>query len=210
MTSRFPPETDTSNGYEEFASEFIAARDPSIGVDVVRNWARNLQSGAPILDLGCGTGVPISEALIEDGFRVYGVDASPTLVAEFSLRFPRMSVAAEPVETSAFFDRSFAGVVAIGLMFLLPADAQRSLIFKVASALNRGGHFLFTSPYQVCEWEDMITGRRSRSLGENAFTTLLSEAGLVLVGNYTGQGGGYYFHALKTPASHSHDHYTGA
>ena len=198
MTSTFPPETDVSSCYEEFASEFIAARDPSIGVDVVGDWARNLPGGAAILDLGCGTGVPISQALIEDGFKVYGVDASPTLVAEFGRRFPQMSVASEPVETSAFFDRSFDGVVAIGLMFLLPDDAQRFLISKVASALNCGGHFLFTSPYQVCEWEDLITGRGSRSLGEHAYTTLLSKAGLVLVGNYTDQGGNYYFHALRS------------
>ncbi len=197
MTSTFPPPTDASNGYEEFAAEFIAARNPSIGVDAVRDWARNLPGGAAILDLGCGTGVPVSEALIEDGFRVYGVDASPTLAAEFGRRFPQMSVICEPVETSAFFNRSFDGVVAIGLMFLLPADVQRSLIFKVASRLHGGGHFLFTSPYQACQWEDLITGRVSRSLGEHAYTTFLSEAGLVVVGNYTGEGGTHYFHALR-------------
>ncbi len=197
MTSTFPPPTDASNEYEEFATEFMAARSPSNGVDVVRDWARNLPSGAAILDLGCGTGVPVSEALIEDGFRVYGVDASPTLAAEFGRRFPQMSVICEPVETSTFFNRSFDGVVAVGLMFLLPADVQRSLIFKVASTLHGCGHFLFTSPYQVCQWEDLITGRVSRSLGEDAYTTFLSEAGLVLLGTYTGEGGTHYFHALR-------------
>jgi SAM-dependent methyltransferase len=191
------PHDDMSNGYEEFAREFIAARDPSIGVDIVRDWGRNLPGGAAILDLGCGIGVPISRSLIEDGFRVYGVDASPTLASEFKRAFPQMSVAAEPVETSSFFNRTFDGVVAIGLMFLLPPDVQRSLILKVASALDSGGHFLFTSPYQDCEWQDLITGRLSRSLGKGAYTEILSEAGLALVGNYTGEGAGYYFHARK-------------
>ena len=195
--SGFSDAADASNGYEDFASEFIAARDPSIGVDVVRDWARTLPDGAAILDLGCGTGVPISQALIEDGFRVYGVDASPTLVAEFDRRFPQMSIACEPVETSAFFDRCFDGIVAIGLMFLLPADVQRFLIFKAASRLNGGGHFLFTSPYQVCEWQDLITGRQSRSLGQDAYATLLSEAGLTLVADYTAQEGNHYFHARR-------------
>lgn len=198
VTSTSPPEHDTSNGWEDVASEFITAREQSsIGVEVVRLWARNLPSGAAILDLGCGTGVPISQSLIEDGFRIYGVDASPTLVAEFARRFPQMSVACEPVETSAFFGRSFDGVVAVGLMFLLPAAVQRSIIFKVASGLNPGGHFLFTSPSQVCEWVDLMTGRESRSLGEDAYITLLAEAGLVVVGNYTDEGGSYYFHATK-------------
>lgn len=198
MTSTPLPEDDASNGYESVAAKFIAAREQSsIGIEVVRTWARNLSSGAAILDLGCGTGVPISQLLIEAGFRIYGVDASPTLVAEFHRRFPQMSVACEPVETSAFFAKTFDGVVAIGLMFLLPADVQRSLIFKVASALNRGGHFLFASPSQVCEWTDLMTGRLSRSLGEDAYITLLAEAGLVIIGNYTDEGGNYYFHALK-------------
>lgn len=197
MTSTTSPQTDASNGYEEFAREFIAARDPCIGVDVVRDWARHLPSGATILDLGCGTGVPISQSLIEDGCRVYGVDASPTLATEYRRRFPQMKLAYEPVETSAFFNRGFDGVVAIGLMFLLPDYVQRLLIFKVASALYPGGHFLFTSPYQICEWQDLITGRGSRSLGEDAYTRLLSEAGLVLIGNYAAPGGTYYFHALK-------------
>ncbi len=198
VTSTPIPEHDASNGWEDVAGEFIAAREQSsIGVDVVRAWARNLPSGAAILDLGCGTGVPISRLLIENGFRIYGVDASHTLVAEFHRRFPQMSVACESVETSAFFGRSFDGVVAIGLMFLLPADVQRSLIFRVASALNSGGHFLFTSPSQICTWADLMTGRESCSLGEDVYSSLLSEAGLVLVGNDTDEGESYYFHATK-------------
>ena len=197
MTSTLPSEHDMSNGWEGVASEFIAARDSSIGVDVVRAWARNLPSGGAILDLGCGTGVPISQALMEDGFRIYGVDASPTLVAEVDRRFPQMSVACEPVETSTFFGRNFDGIVAIGLMYLLPADVQRRLISRVASALNPGGHFLFASPYQVCEWADLMTGRESRSLGEDAYIRLLSEAGLVFVGSYTDEGENHYFNSLK-------------
>ena len=197
MTSTSSGDADPANGYEEYASAFIAARDPAIGADVVWDWARNLPKGAAILDLGCGTGVPISEALIEDGFEVSGVDASPTLVSEFARRFPEVSLACEPVETSAFFGRRFDGVVAIGLIFLLPPDAQRSLIFKVASALEPSGRFLFTSPWQTCEWEDLITGRQSGSLGEDAYAKLLSEAGLVLVESFTSEAGNHYFHALK-------------
>ncbi|HZG08773.1 MAG TPA: class I SAM-dependent methyltransferase [Allosphingosinicella sp.] len=194
-----PPaaDADASNGYEDFAHAFMAARDPSIGVDTVREWARAIPAGAAILDLGCGSGVPISRALIEDGYSLYGVDASPTLAAEFSRRFPRASVACEPIETSSFFNRRFDGAVAIGLMFLLPADVQRLLVFKVAGALNPGGRFLFSSPYQVCEWHDLITGRMSRSLGRDAYAALLSEAGLTLVEAYTSAAGNHYFHALR-------------
>src|SRR5262245_8696979 len=57
---------DRSNGWEAVAPGFIGSRKrSSIGVTTVRAWARSLPTGASILDLGCGSGVPISRALLE-------------------------------------------------------------------------------------------------------------------------------------------------
>jgi len=198
VTSLSDPASGPADGWEDVADEFIEAREQStIGVEVVRPWAKALPRGAAILDLGCGAGAPIAEALAEDGFSLYGVDASPTLAARFRQRLPQAGVACEPVETSAFFGRSFDGVVAVGLMFLLPSDAQRTLVGKAARVLNDGGRFLFTAPYQVCEWVDPMTGRACRSLGEDAYRALLDEAGLAFVGNYVDEGDNFYFHARK-------------
>ena len=80
-----------SNGYEDVAAEFIAGRgrnSSGVGASVVADWSQTLPSGATLLDLGCGTGVQISQPLIERGFKVYGVDASPTIVAAFRARLP--------------------------------------------------------------------------------------------------------------------------
>lgn len=193
---------DTSNGWEAVAGQLIAHRAQSrIGVDVVRTWAKHLPRGASILDLGCGSGVPISEALMNDGFAVYGIDASPTLTAAFAERFRHASVACEPAETSNMFGRTFDGILAVGLMFLLSADAQRALIRRAGAALNAGGRFLFSSPWQVCAWADLMTGRESRSLGADAYAAILAEAGLTLVGNYTDEGDSYYYHAVKTESA---------
>ena len=59
--------------------------------------------------VGCGTGVPISQVLIERGFKVYGVDAPPAIV-----------------------------VVAWGFFFLLDAEVQRGLIKKIGGVLQSG------------------------------------------------------------------------
>jgi 2-polyprenyl-3-methyl-5-hydroxy-6-metoxy-1,4-benzoquinol methylase len=198
VTATPSSEKDASNGWEAVAGKLIARREHSrIGVAVVRTWAQHLPSGASILDLGCGSGVPISEALINDGFVVHGIDASPTLVAAFRSHFPRTNVACEPAESSRFFGRSFDGVLAAGLMFLLSADAQRALILRIGAALNHGGRLLFSSPSQTCTWADLMTGRESRSLGADAYVAILSEAGLALVGDYTDEGETYYYHAVK-------------
>jgi 2-polyprenyl-3-methyl-5-hydroxy-6-metoxy-1,4-benzoquinol methylase len=82
---------DKSNGYEEIASIFISGRGRNhsgVGAPVVADWSQMLPGGVTVLDLGCGTGVPISQVLIERGFHVYGVDASPTMVAAFRAHFP--------------------------------------------------------------------------------------------------------------------------
>ena len=73
--------------YERFATEFMQRRS-SIGASTVREWARLLPAGATVLDLGCGSGVPITSVLIECGLTVYAVDASPSLLAAFQRRFP--------------------------------------------------------------------------------------------------------------------------
>lgn len=189
---------DPANGWEAVAGRLIAGRDRSIGVATVRAWARRLPERASVLDLGCGSGMPISQALIDNGFTVYGVDAAPSLVAAFRSRFPRAPAACEPVETSRFFDRTFDGVVAIGLMFLLSADVQRALIHRVAAALRPGGRFLFTAPAEQCTWADLLTGRESLSLGAEAYRALLSDAGFTLVGEDVDEGGNHHYDAVRS------------
>jgi 2-polyprenyl-3-methyl-5-hydroxy-6-metoxy-1,4-benzoquinol methylase len=195
---------DPSNGYEAVASEFMRRRErSSIGVATVRMWARSLPRGGAILDLGCGSGVPIATALSDDGFMVYGIDASASLAEAFRHRVPRAHVACEAIEDSRFFGRALDGVIAIGVMFLLPAEVQRCLIRRVAAALSPGGRFLFTSPAQVCEWADVLTGKTSHSLGAEEYEAALSAAGLSLVGEYEDEGENHYYDARLSDAPSS-------
>lgn len=190
---------DPSNGYEAVAAEFMDRRERAdIGVAVVREWAQSLTPDAVILDLGCGHGVPISRALVRDGFEIFGIDASPSLTDAFLRRLPGAPVACETVEETEFFGRTFDGIVAIGLLFLLRRDVQRAVIRKVARALNSGGRFLFTAPIQSCTWTDMLTGRPSRSLGAEEYVALLSDAGLVLIGGHRDRAGNHYYDARRT------------
>lgn len=191
--------TDRSEGWNDIAGHFLGARQ-AIGATLVRGWARDhLRPAGDILDVACGHGVPIAQALIEAGFRVFGVDASPLLLAEFHRRFPGMPSACERAQDSTFFHRTFDGVISIGLLFLLGADDQRLVLRRMAEALNPGGHLLFTAPLQVLEWPDSLTGRTSRSLGAQAYQEILEFSGLRLVGCSSDEGENNYFHAAAPP-----------
>jgi SAM-dependent methyltransferase len=185
-------------GWEAVAEAFIRdAQRSTVGVATIRSWCGLLPEGAAILDLGCGPGGPRSEVLIDNGFVVYGVDASPSLAQAFQRRFPQAQVACETVEESPFFSRAFGAAMAWGLMFLLPEESQRRVIHRVARALKPGGRFLFTAPAQICTWADLSTGGPSRSLGADAYKLELAAAGFSLVGEYDDEGENHYYDAIK-------------
>lgn len=190
---------DGSNGYEAIASIYVARRGTrprvgdAIGAATVSAWAQGLAPGASVLDLGCGPGEPSTRILLEAGLQSYAVDASATMVAAFRERFPHVPIEKSTVETSAFFDRTFDGVLAWGLMFLLEPVAQALVIEKVARALKPGGRFLFTAPEEPLEWLDAMTGRRSHSLGAPTYERLLREAGLTWVAAAHDEGENHYY-----------------
>lgn len=195
------PETGTydySLGWDAIAERFMAIRS-GVGTALVRAWARdNLTPPAAVLDIGCGSGFPIARALVDDGFEVSGIDASPSLIAAFRRNIPGAPAACEPAQNSDFFGRNFAGVISIGLIFLLETDDQLKLLARVASALQPGGHFLFSAPQQACEWRDTLTDRLSISLGRDAYERHLTDTGLNLMGCQVDEGGNHYYDAVKT------------
>jgi 2-polyprenyl-3-methyl-5-hydroxy-6-metoxy-1,4-benzoquinol methylase len=188
---------DKSNGYDQIAEEFISRRNLQIGPATVRAWSLTLPSGTAILDLGCGHGIPISQVLIKAGFPVYGLDASPKMIAAFRRRFPAAQAECSPAEDSAFFGRTFDAVIAWGLIFLLPTEVQEIVIRKVAHTLNRGGKFLFTSPPEAVAWTDTLTQRESISIGAEAYQQILTAEGLALDGVASDEGGNYYYFVSK-------------
>jgi 2-polyprenyl-3-methyl-5-hydroxy-6-metoxy-1,4-benzoquinol methylase len=192
---------DKSNGYEQVAETFISQRNTSIGVSTIRSWSRTLPRGSSVLDLGCGHGVPISQALIAEGFAVYGVDASEKMITAFGRRFPSAYAKCVAAEDSEFFGRSFDGAVAWGLLFLLPPEVQKSVIRKVAKALRPGGKFLFTSPREAVTWQDALTGRESISLGSEMYRQILSAEGFTLDGERSDEGDNHYYFAIRPATS---------
>jgi 2-polyprenyl-3-methyl-5-hydroxy-6-metoxy-1,4-benzoquinol methylase len=178
---------DKSNGYEEHAQDFMRARRGHIGPDVVREWA---------LELGCGHGV-VSQVLVEQGLTVYAVDASPTLLSAFRERFPYIQAECAAAEDSSYFDRIFDGVIAWGLMFLLPEETQRTVLTKMAHALKPGGRLLFTAQRHAVDWTDSITGQQSHSLGVEEYEPLLRELGFDIEPGKMDAGENYYYLGTK-------------
>ncbi|MBL4870924.1 MAG: class I SAM-dependent methyltransferase [Robiginitomaculum sp.] len=191
-----PLPEDRTYGYEAIAEEYMAVRSET-GRKVVQKWAAYLPSGSSVLDIGAGSGEPLTSALIEQGLLVSAIDASPTMVQAFRLRFPGVEIACEPAESSLFFNRIFDAILAAGFVFLLREEFQRELFPRIAKALKPGGQLLFSAPRQVCSWNDLMTGQPSWSLGDNEYNRILDNCGLRLTDEYTDEGGTHYYEAHK-------------
>jgi SAM-dependent methyltransferase len=191
---------DRSNGYEAIAPQFLKIRGTAIngiGSSAVRNWARTLKPGSVVLDIGCGTGIPISKALVDEGLIVYGIDASPALASAFHANFPDLPIACEPAEESGLFDRQFDGIISVGLLFLLSEKAQVELVRKAATALRPGGKFVFTATYRPHTWNDILTGIPSNSLGAGRYRELITATGLSIIEEFADEGENYYYNSQK-------------
>jgi len=191
-----------AKGYERIAAEFLARRGKAgstggVGTSHVRAWTQTLSPRAEVLDLGCGSGFPITKVLIDAGLRVSAVDASPTLVAAFRHNFPDIPVACETVEESTFFGRTFEATLAWGLWFLLPVAVQQELPRRLATILRPSGRLLMTAPAQPLTWLDGMTGEQSHSLGAETYRQLLKEAGFLVVREYEDEGENHYYDAVK-------------
>jgi predicted TPR repeat methyltransferase len=188
---------EISNSWEMTSERFISARNSTIGITVLNNWCKNLARGSTVLDIGCGFGVPNMEMLIESGFNVYGIDISITMLKELHKKYPFVITACEAAEDSSFFNKIFDGIISTGLIFLLSKKAQIKLLYKAADALKPCGRFLFSVPEQACEWDDILTGETSRSLGKDVYVNELSLKGLSLFNEYNDEGENHYFDFIK-------------
>ena len=188
---------DAVRDYEAAARAFMAARTDT-GLGKVRRWAATLPRISAVLDIGAGHGVPTS-ALVEAGHAVTAIEPAPALAAALRRRLPSVAVDRTPAQRSATLDRSFGGVLMIGVLFLLSAEEQRVLLARACGAVAPGGSLLFTAPRERASWTDSLTGTPSRSLGEAAYRRVLGEAGLSRLSVAPDEGGNDHFEAWRGP-----------
>src|SRR5258708_34108797 len=63
-------------GYNKVADEYLKNRRDFTYKQYLNKLIEVLPKGATVLDIGCGSGVPIDSYLIENGYKVIGIDIS--------------------------------------------------------------------------------------------------------------------------------------
>ena len=145
-------------GYDRIAAEYAALRDLDASLPFLRRLDALLAPCSLVLDLGCGTGVPVDRWLIDRGHRVIGLDISHAMLdlarrnapeAEYQLR-----------DMAALDDGEFSvdAVVSFFAMFHLDRRRHRQFLRRIRSYLPVGGLLLVTTGRSDWEGEEDFLG----------------------------------------------------
>jgi SAM-dependent methyltransferase len=175
--------------YEENAAAWDEVRGRELNE---RQWidafTALLPPGGSILDLGCGSGEPVARHLIEQGYRVTGLDASPSLIALCRERFPDHDWRVGDMR-ALDLDRRFDGVLAWHSFFHLHFDDQRALFPRFAAHATPGAALMFSSgPMHgeaLGEWQGEPLYHAS--LSQEEYRALLDAAGFEVLSFRAGE-----------------------
>ena len=133
------------DSYDGIAHEWDAARSSFNGNE--RRYIETLLAGLPtpssILDVGCGTGRPMAEFVLEQGHLVTGIDQSKALLDVARGRFPEATWVEARIEDYAFDGRHDA-VICWDSLFHIERVHHHATLTGIHGCLAPGGRVMLT------------------------------------------------------------------
>lgn len=125
---------DTPDSYQDYAAW-------------VRILSERLPAGSPVLDIGCGCGLPATKLLAER-FDVTGVDISPVQIDRARQLVPGARFVCEDISSLTLAAGSFAAVVSFYAIIHMPLAEHPELFRRIAGWLRPSGYLLAIVGYE--------------------------------------------------------------
>ena len=140
------PKQLVRRGYDALSVRY----DEATGADSkYRTWIDSLiaqlADASRVLDVGCGSGVPMARDLASAGHHVTGVDISDVQISRARQLVPQADFIRADATSLDFPPESFDAVVSLYALIHIPQDEQQQLLHKIATWLRPGGVFLCTT-----------------------------------------------------------------
>lgn len=147
-----------------------------------------------VLDIGCGSGEPMSRYLAEQACDITGVDSAPEMIALCAAHFPQQNWLVADMRSLAL-GRTFDGILAWDSFFHLSHDDQRLMfpIFRTHAAAH--AVLMFTSGPNHGEAIGSLEGEPlfHASLSSDEYGDLLTQNGFEVLA-----------HAIEDPTCSRH------
>lgn len=145
--------------YESEARVFDSHRDKSL---FEKNWldffVSHLASNDCVLDIGCGTGMPISNYFIKNNIDLIGLDFSSQMIKIARDRFPQNEWVHADMR-SFLLNKKFNGIIAWNSLFHLNHNDQVITLGLISQHLKNNGVFMFTAGPSNGEVTGRVNGK---------------------------------------------------
>lgn len=134
------------DSYDAIASQWAAARTDFYGREqaYLDAFLEGLPAPAELLDLGCGSGRPMTEYLLAHGHRVTGVDQSTAMLTLARERFPAARWIESTIEDYTS-DQLFDGIVCWDALFHIDRAEHQRLLTGFAGLLRGDARLMLTA-----------------------------------------------------------------
>jgi cyclopropane fatty-acyl-phospholipid synthase-like methyltransferase len=158
--------------YDLIAEQWQAGRGVSWYLQHVSPYVDRILEGLPerarVLDLGCGTGQPIAKYIVEQGFRVTGVDESEQMLKFARQTVPEAELIQADMVTFELTD-TFDAAVAWDSMFHVERKHHAGIYRKLANALRAGARLLLSVGGSAPAEDDSVEGFTSEMYGQTFY-----------------------------------------
>lgn len=171
--------TANEQAYDKIASFFDSSRRDTQVPELVEEFSQYLKEGDLILDVGCGSGVPITTYLYEKRLQITGIDISAKLLHLAKRHIPKGKFIKGDImdfQTNLVF----SGIVAWDSLFHLQIHEHEAVFQRLFDLLKRDGYLLFTHGGSEGEITGEMYGQpfSYSSLGPDKTKKIIEQLGL--------------------------------
>ncbi len=173
---------EIADAYDAVVEAYLEARSPVLGLPYVDKLCEQLPDGGLVLDVGCGTGVPLARHIVGRGFGLHGIDISPRMIEAASQRVPTASFEIADI-LSWSSDQTYDGILAWDSLFHLKPQDHATALKVLHDALRPGGFALFSFGGKSGEIRSSMLGREFyySSLSTQEYTDVLHDVGFDVI-----------------------------
>lgn len=173
--------------YDKIANHFECKRSLTLGLNYIDRFLSLLSSESKhhtVLDIGCGTGIPLTKYLISNGAEVTGLDISIEMLKKAKKKMPNENFIRADI-TKFESNKKYDGILAWDSLFHIPIKKQEKTIKEIIGLLKKKGIFLFTIGGEHGELVSEMFGQQFyySSLSNSQYEDILVEENCQIIVN---------------------------
>jgi cyclopropane fatty-acyl-phospholipid synthase-like methyltransferase len=179
--------------YNKVAEKYFILRKSFKSEPYLKKFSSFLPKGVTILDIGCGSGIPVDSYFTKHDFKVIGIDISDKQIELARKNVPSASFEQKDMSKLKNNEYQVGAVVSFYAIFHTPRETHLDLFRKIKTFIPKKAYILVTMGYD--EWEGAEKGAGGEMMewshyGADKNREIIEKAGFQIVFNKIDTSGG--------------------